>query len=164
MDLHTQSQEIKNSMRAPVSLISKASKDGRILIVSDDDGTIERLSMAFREAGFVSACARSMTVACGCARSGGFPVVFTTPLLADGSWRRLTDIASQYDLGLVVVLVAPGFDFSQYSEALEEGAFDVLDSLHELPQAADAARRALWAAYLKGAGPCPDRIHHPLAA
>jgi DNA-binding NtrC family response regulator len=164
MDLHTQSQESTGNMSALVSLAAKASKEGPILIVSDDDAISGELSRAFREAGLVSACARSMSVACGCARSGRFPVVFTTPVLADGSWRRLADIASQYDLGFVVVLVAPGFDFNQYSKALEEGAFDVVDALHELPQAADAARRALWAAYLKGAGPCPDRIGHRLAA
>jgi hypothetical protein len=51
----------------------------------------------------------------------------------------------------VVVLVASTFDFNQRAEALEEGAFDVLDAFHELPRAAEVAKRALWAAYLKGA-------------
>ena len=97
-----------------------------------------------------------MTAGCALARSGRFHVVFTIPVLEDGSWRRLADIASQYDLGFVVVLVASNFDFNQCTEALEAGAFDVLDPMHELPKTAEAAKCALWVAYLKGAGPCPE--------
>jgi DNA-binding NtrC family response regulator len=128
----------------------------RILIVCDDDSITERLNTAFREAGVISEHVKNITAGCESARSGRFQVVVTTPVLGDGSWRRLVDIASHYDLGFVVVLVASTFDFNQWAEALEDGAFDVLDSLHELPKAAEAAQRALWAAYLKGAGPCPE--------
>ena len=96
-----------------------------------------------------------MTAGCRAARSGRFQVVFTAPMLADGSWNRLADIAGYYDLGFVTVLVAGTFDLKQWAEALEAGAFDVLDALHELPLTADFAKRAFWAAYLKGAGPRP---------
>jgi hypothetical protein len=36
-----------------------------------------------------------------------------------------------------------------------EVRFDVLDAVCELPRAAEAVKIALWAAYLKGAGPDP---------
>jgi hypothetical protein len=63
-------------------------------------------------------------------------------------------------------LATSTFDFNQSAEAQENGAFDVLDVLHELPKVAEVTKRALWAAYLKGAGPSPDvasslRHHHP---
>jgi len=138
--------------------------DARILIVCDDDSITERLHTAFREAGFISECAKSITAACESARSGRFHVVVTTPVLRDGSWRRLVDIADHYDLGFVIVLIASAFDFNQWGEALQDGAFDVLDALHELPKAAEAARRALWAAYLKGSGPGPEAASPSRAA
>jgi DNA-binding NtrC family response regulator len=137
-------------------LTPKPSEEARILIVCDDDSVTERLSIAFREAGFTWECARSMTAGCASARSGRFPVVFTTPVLRDGSWRRLVEIASQYDLGFEVVLAASTFDPNHWAGAREDGAFDVLDALHELPRAAEVAKCALWAAYLKGAGPSPQ--------
>jgi hypothetical protein len=75
--------------------------------------------------------------------------------LADGSWKRLADLANYTDLPFVVVLVATNFDLRTWVGALEDGAFDVLDALDELPKAGETARRALWAAYLKGAA----RLH-----
>jgi DNA-binding NtrC family response regulator len=158
-----QSQET-NSKSSPLSLAPKVSDKARILIVCDDDSIAQRLNIALQEAGLGSERAQSMTVGCALARSGRFQVVFTIPVLGDGSWRRLADIASQYDLGFVVILVATNFDFSQCTEALEAGAFDVLDPMHELPKTAEAARCAFWAAYLKGAGPDPEVASHPMAA
>ena len=38
-------------------------------------------------------------------------------------------------------------------EALNDGAFDVLDTACEQSRTIETARRAMWAAYLKGAGP-----------
>jgi DNA-binding NtrC family response regulator len=164
MGLHTQSQEADSKIHACSGLLSKVSDQARILIVCDDDSITERLNSAFREAGLTSECVRTISAGCASARSGRFQVVFATPVLGDGSWRRLADIASHYDLGFMVVLVARNFDSNQCAEALEEGAFDVLDALHELPKTAEAARCALWAAYLKGAGPCPEVASHPMAA
>ncbi len=76
-------------------------------------------------------------------------------MLSDGSWKRLTDIANHNDLGFEVVLWARNFDLAEWVEALKEGAFDVLDALCELQRAVQAVKTALWAAYLKGAGPDP---------
>jgi DNA-binding NtrC family response regulator len=135
------------------------------LIVSDDDAITQQLKKAFQEAGLVTKCAKTVAAGCKSARSGRFPVVITTPVLADGSWRRLVDIASQYQLGFVVVLVASNFDFTQWAKALEDGAFDVLDSLHELPKAAEVAKRAWRAANLRGAEqPHPEGALPPRAA
>lgn len=150
-------------INACFGLTPEVSDEARILIVCDNDSIAERLCVAFRDAGFTSECARSMTAGCASARSGRFQVVFTTPVLADGSWRRLVEIASHYDLGFEVVLVASTFDPNHWAEALEDGAFDVLDALHELSRAAEVAKCALWAAYLKGAGPSPE-VASPLKA
>ena len=164
MGLKTQQQDANSKIRACSSMMLKVSDQARVLIICDDDSITERLNFALREAGLMSECARSMTAGCASARSGRFQAVFTIPVLGDGSWRRLADIASHYDLGFTVVLVASNFDFNQCAEAMEAGAFDVLDALHELPRTAEAARCALWAAYLKGAGPCPEVASHPMAA
>ena len=153
-----------SKVRGCSGLTPKVSDEARILIVCDDDSVTERLSIAFRDAGFTSECARSMTAGCASARSGRFQVVFTTPVLGDGSWRRLVEIASHYDLGFEVVLAASTFDPNHWAGALEDGAFDVLDALHELPRAAEVAKRALWAAYLKGAGPSPEAASPSKAA
>ncbi len=164
MRLRAQRQQANSKISARSSFESKASDQARILIVCDDESITERLNLALRAAGFVSKCATSMTAGCESATSGQFQVIFTIPVLRDGSWRRLADIASQYDPSFVIVLVASNFDFNQCAKALDEGAFDVLDPLHELPKATEAARCALWAAYLKGAGPCPEVASHPIAA
>ncbi len=146
-------------------LMARPPDGARILILCADDWLTEQLETGFRQAGFISQTARSITAGCAMAKCGRFQVVVTTPVLADGSWRRLVDIARHYDLGFVVVLVASAFDFNQWAEALEDGAFDVLDALHELPRAAEVAKRALWAAYLKGAGgPRPEDAIPPKAA
>jgi DNA-binding NtrC family response regulator len=136
----------------------------RILIVCDDDLTSERLNIVLREAGFISERATSITAGCEFARFGQFQVVISAPQLNDGSWRRLVDISNYYNLGFVVFLVASPFDFNQSAEAQENGAFDVLDVLHELPKVAEATKRAMWAAYLKGAGPSPEVANSSKAA
>ena len=164
MGLYTQGREANSRISARSSLMPKVSAQTRILMVCDDDSITERLQTALQEAGLTSECARTMTAGCTSARSGQFQVVFTTAVLGDGSWRRLADIASQYDLGFAIVLVARNPDFNQRAQALEDGAFDVLDILHELPRTTEATTSALWAAYLKGAGPCPEVIGHPMAA
>ena len=125
----------------------------RILIVCEDDYEAERLRTILREEGFISEWTRSITAGCEAAKSGQFQVIVSTPLLGDGSWKRLFDIANQYDLGFEIVLWARNFDLREWAVALEEGAFDVLDAMCEQPKAVEATKCALWAAYLKGAGP-----------
>jgi DNA-binding NtrC family response regulator len=128
----------------------------RILIVHDDDTIAKHLEIILLHAGLASERVKSMKAACEYARSGRFQVVVATPVLGDGSWKGLADVDSHYRPGFVVILVATTFDLNKWGQALEDGAFDVLDALHELPNVGEAARRALWAAYLKGAGPRPE--------
>jgi len=123
--------------------------EARILIVSDDNSDAERLKTIFRQAGFNSERAESMTVASESAKSGRFQVVVSTPFLSDGSWRRLVEVANHHNLALVVILLARSFDLRQWAEALMDGAFDVLDALNDLPKAAEVAKRAWEAAELK---------------
>jgi len=47
------------------------------------------------------------------------------------------------------VLIARSFDFNEWGESLEGGAFDVLDALQELPKAAEVASQAFSAARSK---------------
>jgi DNA-binding NtrC family response regulator len=164
MGPNPQSREANSKINPNFSLKVRVPDEIRILIVSDDDSITEQLKIALREAGFISECAKGITAGCEAARSGRFQVVISTPELGDGSWRRLVDIARHYDLGFVVVLVASTFDLNQWTEALEDGAFDVLDALHELSKAAEVTESALWAAYLKGAGPAPKVANPPKAA
>src|SRR4029077_10418553 len=127
----------------------------RILIVCDDNSDADRLKTILQEQGFVSEWAKSITEGCEAAKSGQFQVVVSTPRMRDGSGRRLGDIANHYDLGFEVVLWARSFDLLEWTEAIKEGAFDVLDAMCGQPKAVEATKRALWAAYLKGAGPNP---------
>src|SRR6516162_1002954 len=121
----------------------------RILIVCDNDSDTERLKTAFREAGLTSESANSMTAGCALAKSGRFQVVFSAPILRDGSWRRLIEVATQHNLGFEIVLLARTFTFNEWAEALQVGAFDVLDVLCDLPKAAEAARRASGSFFLR---------------
>jgi DNA-binding NtrC family response regulator len=127
----------------------------RILIVCDDNSETDRLKTILQEERFVWEWAKSITEGCEAAKSGRFQVVVSTPQMGDGSWRRLADIANRYGLGFEVVLWARTIDLLEWTEALKEGAFDVLDAMCEQPKAVEATKRALWAAYLKGAGPNP---------
>jgi|SRR5580704_5684702 DNA-binding NtrC family response regulator len=138
-------------------------KGSQILIVGDDENA-EQLVANLQKAGIGSRTAKNMTEACECVRSGDFQAVLSKPMLIDGSWRRLIDVANHYDLGFEVVLVARDFGHAAWSEALDEGVFDVLDTLSNQPGAAEVTRRALWAAYLKGAGPKPARTSSPQKA
>ncbi len=144
-------------------IITEVPKGSQILVVGDDQNT-DQLVARLREVGIGSKTAKSMTEACECAKSGNFQAVLSKPLLNDGSWRRLIDVANHYDLGFEVVLVARDLDFAAWSQALNEGAFDVLDMHCNQPGTAVIARRALWAAYLKGAGPKPRATSSPKAA
>jgi DNA-binding NtrC family response regulator len=136
----------------------------RILIVGDNDSATKRLRTLLAEAGFASDCAKSIATACEAAKSGQFQVVVSIPQLGDGSWRRLTEIANHYDLRFEVVLWAHNFDLREWADALENGAFDVLDAVNEQPRVVEVIKGALWAAYLKGAGPKPRATSPPRAA
>ena len=155
MTLLTTTREIIGESKTRSRLTLKVPDGARILIVCEDDSETERLKTTLQEAGFVSEGAKSITAGCEAAKSGQFQVVVSTPLLSDGSWRRLTDIANHYDLGFEVVLWARNFDLAEWVEALKEGAFDVLDALCELPRVVKAIKTALWVVYLRGAGPDP---------
>ncbi len=132
----------------------------RILIVCDDAVERKRLTVLLSEAGFASDCAETLTAGCSAAKSGQYQLVVSIPQLKDGSWRRLADMASHYDLRFEVVLWARNFDLRDWTEALDNGAFDVLDAVYEQHRILEATKCALWAAYLKGAGPVP-RVHLP---
>ena len=56
------------------------------------------------------------------------------------------------------------FDLRERAVALNEGVFDVLDAMCEQPKAVESTKRALWAAYLKGAGPDPRAANPQRAA
>ena len=93
----------------------------RILIVCDNDSDTERLNTAFREAGLTSESANSMTAGCALAKSGRFRVVFSAPILRDGSWRRLIEVATQHNLGFEIVLLARTFTFNEWAEGCKSG-------------------------------------------
>jgi CheY-like chemotaxis protein len=150
------SRETANEAKLRAGFVFKIPNQARILIVSDNDSDAEQLDAFFRDAGFIPETARSITAACECARSDRFQVIFSSPAMRDGSWKRLIDIANHYDLGFEVVLLARNFDLADWTETLMDGAFDVVDVVRELSTAAEIAKRASWAAYLKGTGLCPE--------
>jgi CheY-like chemotaxis protein len=153
-----QTQDITHKGKLPAGLTLTVPDADRVLIVSDNDSDTERLKTAFQDAGLTSENANSMTVGCQSAKSGRFQVIFSTPLLPDGSWGRLIDLANQYNLSFEIVLLARSFTFNEWAEALQVGAFDVLDVLSDLPKAAEVARRASGSAFLKRFRPHPEHV------
>jgi DNA-binding NtrC family response regulator len=139
-------------------LASSGSHMAQILIVCDNDSDTERLKIVFRKAGLATESANSITAGCKLAQSGRFQVVFSAPLLGDGSWKRLTNIAKQHDSTFAIILLARTFNLNEWAEALEVGAFEVLDVLCDLPKAAEAAKRALGATFLKHVRLSQERV------
>jgi DNA-binding NtrC family response regulator len=125
----------------------------RILIVTDNDKLAETLEPPLRRAGFLTTRARDLSQGNEAAESGNFSVVVTTPQLRDGSWKELAVTAHQCRPRFAIILVARTFDLGDWAQALEDGAFDVLDALYELPRAVETVRRALWTEYLTGTWP-----------
>jgi DNA-binding NtrC family response regulator len=153
---------MQNQEEVRSGLQSNILDGARILIVCDDDSDGRRLGTLLLEAGFALEWAKSITTGCEAAKSGQYQVVVSIPQLRDGSWRRLTDIAHHYDFPFEVVVWARNFDLREWAEALDNGAFDVIDAVYDQPKVIEAAKCALWAAYLKGALPNSRAIrpHH----
>jgi len=154
----TQTRKMTGEPKHHAGVALRVPDKTRILIVCDNDSDTERLKGVFREAGLTSKAVSTITSGCKSAKSGRFQVVFCTPLLGDGSWRGLIEVASQNDLSFKIVLMDRTFDLNQWVDALQVGAFDVLDVVCDLPKAADAAKSALGTAYLKRSGSCPERV------
>ncbi|MGE5325736.1 MAG: hypothetical protein ACM3NO_01745 [Deltaproteobacteria bacterium] len=121
----------------------------RVLIVCENSAYADQLKAVLSRAGIASESAGNMTAACDSAQSGRFGVVFSTPDSADGSWTRLIEVAHRNGLSFEIVLLARSFDLNQWSEAMQLGAFEVMDVLKDLPLAAEIAQRALGAGYLQ---------------
>jgi DNA-binding NtrC family response regulator len=130
----------------------------RVLTICENESDRDLLKNVFRKAGLTSESTSSLTAGCESAKSGRFEVVFCSPFLQDGSWKRLIDVADHYGLSFEVILLAQTFDLSQWAEALQVGAFDVLDVVCDLPKAAEAAKRAFGTAYLKRFRSCPEQV------
>lgn len=135
----------------------------RMLLAVDDKAIYARLPPILLHAGITIQRERSMKTAYECARFGGFHVVVTAPVLFDGEWNRLAHLASDCRSSFVVILVANEFTAEQRAMALEDGAFDVLSTMQDLPRLVEVVRGAFWAAYLKGAGPRPEELHSLMA-
>jgi len=154
--LETPPSVTKGKANPSVWLNSANPAKARILIVSDDNVISNELEATLLDAGFVSERAKTMSAGCESARSGQFQVVVSAPVLHDGSWKRLADIDSHHRPGFVIILVATNLDLYRPHLVLEEGAFEIVDALHDLQKIPEITRRAFWAAYLKGAGPRPE--------
>jgi len=134
----------------PFADLNPVARDlARVLIVCETDSDTGRLKTLLREAGLDSESVDNMTAGCESAISGRFGVIFSTPITGDGSWKRLIEVANQYSLSFEIVLLARTFELDQWAEAMQIGAFDVLDLVFDLPRAAEVAQHAFGAAYLK---------------
>jgi DNA-binding NtrC family response regulator len=84
----------------------------RILTICEKDSDTELLKSVLGKAGLTSESANNLTAACESVKSGRFQVVFCSPFLQDGSWKRLIDVARHYGLNFEVILIARTFDLS----------------------------------------------------
>jgi DNA-binding NtrC family response regulator len=149
MGLLTQISDSAYEAKPPADLTLKAGDMGRILIVGEPASDTDRLKALLSEAGLAWESADTMTAGCESATSGRFGVVFSSPFVGDGSWRRLIEVAKRHRSSFEIVLLARNFDLNEWAEAMQVGAFDVLDVLFDLPRAAEVAQRAFGATYLK---------------
>jgi DNA-binding NtrC family response regulator len=134
----------------PLADLTPSARDmARILIVCETDSDTDKLKTVFQEAGLTSESVNSIVAGCESARSGRFGVIFSTPCTGDGSWKSLIEVANQCDLKFEIILFARAFELDQWAEAMQIGAFDVLDFVFDLPRAAEVAQHAFGAAYLK---------------
>ncbi len=136
-------------IQPPVDLTPRTSDTARILIVCETNSDTRRLETLLREAGLDSESVDNMAAGCESARFDRFGVIFTTPFAGEGSWKRLIGLANQRSLSFEIVLLARTFDLDQWAEAMQIGAFDVLDLVFDLSRAAEVAQHAFGAAYLK---------------
>ena len=118
----SQTRKIADQTEPDAGLPLRTPDTAHILIVSDNDSDIKELKIVFQKAGLTSESAPSITTGCESAISRRFQVIFSTPVMADGSWRRLVDIANHYGLSFEVILLARTFDFNQWGEALSGGS------------------------------------------
>ena len=125
----------------------------KILIVTEDGSDAEQIRALLRKGGLDAECATDITTGGETVTSGRFQAVISSPRFKDGSWRQLIAIANRYNLHFEVLLWAQNFDLQEWTEALRDGAFDVLDAIRERARAVEATKCALWSAYLKGGGP-----------
>jgi len=112
----SQTRKIADQTEPDAGLPLRTPGTAHILMVSDNDSDIKELKVVFQKAGLTSETARSITAGCESAISRRFQVIFSTPVMADGSWRRLVDIANHYGLSFEVILLARTFDFNQWAE------------------------------------------------
>ncbi len=125
-----------NEIQPLAGLVPRARDMARILIVCETDSDTDLLQILLREAGLESESADNMTAGCESARSGRFGVIFSTPFTGEGSWKSLIEVADEHSLSYEIVLLARTFELDQWAEAMQMGAFDVLDLVFDLPRAA----------------------------
>lgn len=121
----------------------------QILIVCDNDSETQQLEDVFQKAEWASKAVKTVASGCEWAKSGQFQVVLCAARPDDGSWKDLIDVGSQSHVTFEVILLAHTFDLKQWAEALQIGAFEVVDTVSDLQGSTGAAKRALGASYLK---------------
>jgi DNA-binding NtrC family response regulator len=129
----------------------------KVLLVANDDALSSTLFPRLRGAGFLVERATDIASALEPARSGAFSVVISEPLLPDGSWTDLKNTAEHARSGFLVLLVAKKINPGERATVLKQGAFDLLDAASAPEKVPEVTQRALWAAYLEGDGPSPER-------
>lgn len=135
-----------------------AHHEPQILAVCADESLSQALTSILKKSSLSVESVATVSEGCALAASGRFEVVLSQPRLPDGSWRRLADLATRDCSDFVVILLASRFDTRQWLQALNDGAFDVIDVLHGLQDVEESVRYALWVGYLSGIGPAPDMI------
>jgi DNA-binding NtrC family response regulator len=134
----------------PLADLTPKTRDmDRVLIVCETASDTDRLKTLLRQSGLDSESADHMTAGCESAKSDRFGVIFSTPFTSEGSWKRLIEVANQHNLSFEIVLLARTFELDQWAEAMQMGAFDVIDLAFDLSRAPEVAQHAFGAAYLK---------------
>jgi DNA-binding NtrC family response regulator len=120
---------------------------GRVLIACEDVQVADELVEVLKSTHLRLERAVNFTSACKLLKTGKFQVVFATPRIPGGSWKKLMDFAYSRGQTVSFVVVARSFDLSDWANCLKNGAFEVLDLVRELSRASDVAMQAFSAAW-----------------
>jgi FixJ family two-component response regulator len=150
--------------RTDGSFVGRIMGSPHVLIVDDDQGTRDVVSIGLRLAGFAPVAAASAAEAIRCARSCRFTAAILDLRLPDMSGTDLASALHGAGLGCPFLLVSGWLTTRAIVEAMRLGATEVLDKPVDLDELCAAVRRIVDVAERERPAPPPSEAVHSTAA
>ena len=98
----------------------------QVLVIASQTRQCKRVVLALDQLGFKVRLAFTLAEAQATLESEHFPVVCSSTELIDGTYRDVLEILLSRSLATRLLVISPRDDNSEYLEAMELGAFDLL--------------------------------------